>query len=125
MGVLDILASIDHEIAKLQGARAFLSGATSTQNVKSPGRPKKVAVSVSKPAKKRKLSPEGRKRIVEALKRRWATKNKAAGAAVPATSKPAKKTKKRQISPQGRKRIAEAVKKRWAVQKAETEAPAK
>jgi hypothetical protein len=82
-------------------------------------------VAVAKPVKKRKLSAEGRKRIVQALKRRWAAKNKSALAARPVTSKSAKTTKKRQISAEDRKRISEAAKKRRAAQKAETEAPAK
>jgi len=84
-------------------------------------RPKKaVAVAAPaavKPAKKRKLSPEGRKRIVEAMKRRWAAKKKADAVVAPVAAKPAK-MKKRNISPEWRKRIAEAVKKRWAAQKA-------
>jgi hypothetical protein len=41
-----------------------------------------VAPAAAKPAKKKKrnLSPEGRKRIAEAVKRRWAAQKKAAAA---------------------------------------------
>jgi hypothetical protein len=77
VGVSEILIQIDHEIAQLQRARALLaSGFGATR--------KKVAAApaASKIAKKRKkkrhLSPEGRKRIAEAAKRRWAEKKKAA-----------------------------------------------
>jgi len=74
VGVLEILTQIDHEIAQLQSARALLAG-------KAAPTPKKAAAvsAAKKPAKKkRNLSPEGRKRIAEAVKRRWAEQKKAA-----------------------------------------------
>lgn len=83
MGLSDILASIDHEIAQLQSARALLASASAPTAKKKRGRPKKVVAAVVlapvKPAKKKKrnLSPEGRKRIAEAVKRRWAAQRKA------------------------------------------------
>lgn len=78
MGVSEILATIDREIATLHQARALLSGVAAPAAKKKPGRPKKVVVEVkaAKPAKKakkkRNLSPEGRKRIADAAKKRWA-----------------------------------------------------
>jgi hypothetical protein len=93
MAISEILATIDHEIAQLQQARALLSGGAVAAPKKKVGRPRK---------------------IVGAPK-------KAAVAAAPVAAKPAKlakKKKKRNLSPEGRKRIAEAVKKRWAAQKA-------
>ncbi len=83
----DVLAQIDAEIAKLQQAKLLLSGGTAAvaaPAVKSGrGRPKgsKNAVKTvvaPKPAKKRSLSPEGRKAIAEAMKRRWAERRKQA-----------------------------------------------
>lgn len=77
MGVLEILDQIDREIAQLQQARALLAG-------KPASKPRKeAAVSsetspVKKRKKKRNLTPEGRKRIAEAVKRRWAEQKKAA-----------------------------------------------
>jgi hypothetical protein len=84
MAISDILASIDHEIAQLQQARALLGGGAAPAAKKSAGRPKKVTVvtpAATKLAKKKKrnISPEGRKRIAEAVKKRWAAQ-KAAGA---------------------------------------------
>jgi len=86
MGVSEILASVDREIALLKQARALLSGAAIP--TRKAGRPKKavatLAASEAKPAKKiakrkkRNLSPEGRKRIAEAVKRRWEAQRKAA-----------------------------------------------
>jgi hypothetical protein len=81
--VEEILAGIDQEIARLQNARNLLAGDQPRR-----GRPrgstsaKKAAkpVKAAKPAagrKKRKLSAEGRKRIAEAMRKRWAERKKA------------------------------------------------
>jgi predicted NBD/HSP70 family sugar kinase len=77
MDVSRILSEIDAEIARLQQARSALIGISSSGTVAPRrGRPKgSVNVNASKPAakrRKRNLSPEGRKRIAEAMKRRWA-----------------------------------------------------
>jgi hypothetical protein len=74
MGVTEILAQIDAEIAQLERARTLLGGKVASV-------PKKAAAApaAKKPAKKkRNLTPEGRKRIAEAVKRRWAEQKKAA-----------------------------------------------
>jgi hypothetical protein len=68
----EILSQIDREIALLQQARALLAGGGTSSQKASPAAP-------SAPKKKRRLSPEGRKRIAEAVKRRWAEQKKAAG----------------------------------------------
>jgi hypothetical protein len=75
-----IIAEIDAQISKLQQARALLAGTTATATRAGRGRPKgsKNAASAA-PAtapRKRKLSPEGRKRIAEAMKKRWAERRK-------------------------------------------------
>jgi hypothetical protein len=76
MGLAGILVEIDNEIAKLNQARALLVGGTVVK--RGPGRPK-AAIAVAKPTKKkRNLTPEGRKRIAEAVRRRWAAQRKAA-----------------------------------------------
>ena len=80
MGISEILAALDGEIAQLQQARALLGGQTAPK--KKAGRPKKEATTLAaaKPVKKkRNITPEGRKRIAEAVKRRWAAQKKAAG----------------------------------------------
>jgi len=64
---------IDEEIMRLREARALLAAAAATAPRR--GRPKKQVADpgLSKPVKKkRRLSPEGRARIAEAVKRRWA-----------------------------------------------------
>lgn len=77
MGISEIVEQIDREIAQLQQVRSVLAG-------KSASTPKKAAPAPSakktgKRKKKRNLTPEGRKRIAEAVRRRWAEQKKAAG----------------------------------------------
>jgi hypothetical protein len=78
-----ILDEIDSQISKLQQARELLSG-TAVKVSKGRGRPKgsKNAKTAAKAApRKRKISAEGRKRIAEAMKKRWAERRKLAAAA--------------------------------------------
>lgn len=74
MGVSDILAQIDHEIALLQHARAVLTGGAPGAGLGTGSRG-----AVRRP-QKRVLTPEGRRRIAEAVKRRWAEQKKKAAA---------------------------------------------
>jgi hypothetical protein len=87
MDVSKIIAEVDAKIASLQHARAVLLGLDSDVTSEKPrrGRPKGStnaaksanSGSAAKPEKrKRNLSPEGRKRIAEAMKRRWAERRK-------------------------------------------------
>lgn len=84
MALTDVIAQIDSEISILQQARALLSGSNGAPAEKKAGRgrPKgsKNAVAEAAPQAettgKRKLSPEGRKAIAEAMKRRWAERRK-------------------------------------------------
>jgi hypothetical protein len=87
MGISDILASVDREIAVLKQARALLADTTAYAPVRKAGRPKQIGVQVTpaaaipdKKRKKRNLTPEGRKRIAEAQRNRWQAQRKAASA---------------------------------------------
>ena len=79
-----VVQEIDAEIARLQEARAVL---TSGGSKRGPGRPKVAAAAhkTSAPAtkttikRKRRLSPEGRKRIADAMRKRWAERKKQQG----------------------------------------------
>jgi hypothetical protein len=76
-----IVAEIDAQILKLQQARSLLSGAAAPAVRAGRGRPKGsknggTATAASVGTRKRKLSPEGRKRIAEAMKKRWAERRK-------------------------------------------------
>lgn len=74
MEVNRIVAELDQQIAKLREARALLAGERA--GAKRRGRPPGKA---ARPKRKHNLSAEGRRRISEALKRRWALRRKAAG----------------------------------------------
>lgn len=85
MEVSRIIAEIDAQISKLQQARALLAGTTAPAARNGRGRPKgtnkktaAAAAPAAAPARKRKLSPEGRKRIADAMKKRWAERRKQA-----------------------------------------------
>ena len=67
-----IIAALDAEIQKLKEARAVLGQVGESYGIGS--QPDKV----KKRRKKRKLSPEGRARIAEAQRKRWAVKKKIA-----------------------------------------------
>lgn len=71
MGIAEILTQIDREIAQLQRARILLNGSNGHKG-------KKTAVGSI--VKKRNLTPEGRRRIAEAVRRRWERQRRAAAA---------------------------------------------
>jgi len=73
MGIKQILAELDAEIAHLQQAKALLTGETVKRG---PDRPKASPAPTKK--KKRNLTPEGRARIAAAVKAHWAKAKKKA-----------------------------------------------
>jgi hypothetical protein len=73
MDTAEILQTIDAEIARLERARALLNGHTAP--VKR-GRPIASNASTTTKAPRRKMSAEGRARIVAAQKARWAKAKK-------------------------------------------------
>jgi hypothetical protein len=71
MGIESIVAQIDEEIAKLTQIRAML--ATTGVAAKKAALPKRKNSAVeAKGTKRRVLSPEARKRIADAQRKRWA-----------------------------------------------------
>ena len=84
MDVTRILAELDQEISRLQQIRTALAGASAPTEKPRRGRPKgsgnkTVSGPAKKAGKKRQLSPEGRKAIADAMKRRWAERKKSQG----------------------------------------------
>jgi hypothetical protein len=67
--VSKIVAELDQEIARLKEARALLSGVSSPRR----GLAKTKAAA---PPRKRTMSAEGRRRIAEAMTKRWAERRK-------------------------------------------------
>lgn len=69
MAIESILAQIDSEIARLTHARTLLASSTGlSTKIKTA----KVKTAAGKTRKKRVLSPEARKRIADAQRKRWA-----------------------------------------------------
>lgn len=76
MEVTRIIAEIDAQIQKLQQARALLADVPKPVRA-GRGRPKVSSTgTVASGKRKRKLTPEGRKRIADAMKKRWAERRK-------------------------------------------------
>jgi len=77
----EILAELDQEIHRLQQARTLLAGGSVARPKATRKKASGAAATAGKSApKKRTLTPEGRKRIAEAMKRRWAERKKQAAA---------------------------------------------
>jgi hypothetical protein len=74
VGVKEILLQIDREIAQLKKARALLKGNASSNGFHLNGAGRNGR------KKNHHLTPEGRKRIAEAQKRRWEKERKTAAA---------------------------------------------
>lgn len=70
----DVIAAIDREISRLQQARTILAGEDEeTPRGRGPAKQVVAKKKVGRPAgTKRVLSPEARKRIADAQKKRWA-----------------------------------------------------
>jgi hypothetical protein len=106
----EIVATIDAEIARLQEVRAVLSGTvTSKRRGRPPGWPKKAAPAKAA-SKKRVISAEGRAKIAEAQRKRWAKAKRAKAkpkkpVAVTKVA-PKKAPVKRQPKPLARKKTA-------------------
>jgi|HubBroStandDraft_5_1064220.scaffolds.fasta_scaffold07727_2 hypothetical protein len=71
MAIESILAQIDEEIAKLQQIRSLLATTGVAAKKLAAPKAKKTAAKV-KGRKRRTLSPEARKRIADAQRKRWA-----------------------------------------------------
>lgn len=68
----DILKEIDHEIARLEQARALLADGATAPTTRSSARATKTTR-----VKKRTMSAEARKRIGDAQRKRWAKAKRA------------------------------------------------
>jgi hypothetical protein len=82
MALKEVIALIDAEIAVLKEAHAILAAGSAVAVAKrKAGRPPKVqpdTTATPKRMKKHNLSPEGRARIAEAARKRWAAQRKVA-----------------------------------------------
>ena len=108
--------NVENVISQLETQRSAIDRAISALREVAGKSPlaKVTALGSNGQPRKRHLSPEGRRRIIEATKRRWATKRaNRMGTASKRTATP----RRGAMSPEGRKRLALAMKKRWAAAK--------
>jgi hypothetical protein len=106
-GFSNIITQLEQQKAAIEKALAALHGLDGN------------ALAQAAPAKRKGgMSPAGKRRLIAALKRRWAAKR---AASVPApAAKPAKR--KGGMTAAGRKRLAEAMRKRWAAKRTAAQA---
>jgi hypothetical protein len=115
-GFNGIIAQLERQKTAIDRALAALRDVDGTQEAATEATATTELASSAPATRKGGMTPEGRKRLSAALKKRWAAKKGAqsAPAAVP------QKTPARKVSftPEGRKRLAEAMRRRWAVKRA-------
>jgi hypothetical protein len=108
---------LDEIIQKLEQQRTAIDRALDAlREVEGPasGNAASSSPAAAKATRKGGMTPEGRRRLSEALKARWAAK-RAGSPAAPATKKAVRKGG---MTPEGRKRLSEALRKRWAAKRA-------
>jgi hypothetical protein len=88
MDTSSIVAALDEEIARLQNARSLLAGSASP---KRGGRPPQSKPAVTRAPKRRTLSPEARKKIADAQRKRWAKQRKVTVTKLPPKKAPVKR----------------------------------
>jgi hypothetical protein len=71
-----IVRDLDQEIANLQIAKGLLTGEAAVTSIAARNRKPPISVPIRK--SKRRMSPEGRERIAEAQRKRWALHRNAA-----------------------------------------------
>ena len=91
----EIVAALDTEIARLQHARTLIAGSAQPKRRGQPPASPKAA------SKKRTMSAEGRKRIADAQRKRWAARKKQKPVKV--TRVAAKEAPKRRVPKSGAK----------------------
>src|SRR5579871_1769335 len=108
-GFSGIITELEQQKAAIERALAALQNLDGGAPAQAPA---------SAPAKRKGgMTPAGKRRLIAALKKRWAAK-KAASAVAPAAV-PAKPVRRKvRFTPEGRKRLAEAMRRRWAVKRA-------
>lgn len=118
-GLNDVIAKLEQQRTAIERALAALREVGGVAASPAPAAPAGRAG-----AAKRKggMTAEGRRRLSEALKKRWAAKRAASQVRAKAKA-PAKK--KGGMTPEGRKRLSEALRKRWAAKRAAKSAQTK
>jgi hypothetical protein len=117
-GLKEVIRKLEQQRAAIERALAALAEVDVTVGETSPGTSAAPVTARRGRKAKRKggMTPEGRKRLSEALKKRWAAKR--AGSAVKPAAKKSAAKRKGGITAEGRARLSEALRKRWAAKRA-------
>ncbi len=118
-GLTDVIRGLEKQKTAIERALAALRDVDGTTVESSPLAVAAVPARRGRAKRKGGMTPEGRRRLSEALKKRWAVKRAASQVRPLAkTQARAKATKKGGMTPEGRRRLSEALRKRWAVKRA-------
>ena len=118
-GLKDIISKLEQQRSAIDRALTALREADGSESTAPAAAP--TAKRRGRPAKKKGgMTPEGRARLSEALRQRWAAK-RAGSSAAPAK---AKRTGGG-MTPEGRARLSEALRQRWAAKRAAAKKAAK
>jgi hypothetical protein len=119
-----IITQLERQKAAIDKALEALRGIDESETLRNET-PEAERQRASEVTRKGGMSPEGKQRLIAALKKRWAAKKreaKKAAASIPATSVAAVTSpttrKGGGMTEDGRRRLAEAMKRRWAVKRA-------
>ena len=118
LDIQNIVSQLKDEITRITAAIGLLEGDAPSR--KRPGRPPASAAAKAQAGGRgRGLTPAGRRKLSEAMKRRWVLRRsaKVAPKAVTSVAAAGKPKKSGGMTPAGRKKISEAMKKRWAEKK--------
>ena len=134
-GLNEIIAKLEQQAKAIERALAALREVEGSAAGTSGSAPAAAPAGAGprKATKKGGMTPEGRRRLSEALRARWAAKRTGSSVAPQTTAPakaapapPAKAKKKGGMTPEGRRRLSEALRKRWAAKRtAAAAAPAK
>ena len=103
---------LDRIVTELRNERDRIDRAIASLENRSVGRPARTAASAPSSKQKGGITAAGRKRLSEAMKRRWAERRTKSGKA--ASSASASSKKRGGMTPAARKRLSQMMKKRWA-----------
>ncbi len=117
----DIIQKLEYQRTAIDRALTALHEIDGTGVESDLAAPATVKAAVVVATRKGGMTPEGRRRLSEALRKRWAAKRAASGHV--SAGRPAKR--KGGMTPEGRKRLSEALRKRWAAKRAASAVPAK
>ena len=123
--IANIISRLENQKAAIDRALEALQDFAATGSITPPQSGRKRT-----PARKGGMTPEGRRRLALAMKRRWAAKRTGVQAKKATTRKATTKkatakkatAKKAGLSAAGRQKLAEAMKRRWAAKRTATQA---